>query len=76
MVRPNNLPSDEVSFISDEAARADADRQTAALGGLALALALVLLGLVLLRHLTTNTSIEECLTGARYSCDLMMVNAK
>ena len=51
----------------DENERA-ADRQTASLGGLAVALLLVVVGLFLVRALHATAVLEDCLLGGRTNC--------
>ena len=47
----------------------DADRQTASLGGLAIALLLVVLGLLLFHELRHKIAVEDCLMLGRRDCD-------
>lgn len=72
MARRHNPLAHRFGNTEDELARSDADRQTSALAGLAFALALVVAGLFLFKHLTVNTSVEYCLTGELHSCDLRL----
>jgi flagellar biogenesis protein FliO len=51
---------------------AEANRQTASLGGLALALALVVIGLFLVRTLHEKAQIEDCLLSGRQDCDVLV----
>ena len=44
------------------------DRLTASLAGLAMALALVVLGLFLADHLRTQARLEDCLLAGRTNC--------
>ncbi len=52
----------------------EADRQTASLGGLALVLLLVVLGLFLVRALQIKGHIEDCLLAGRRDCDTAFVH--
>jgi hypothetical protein len=47
-----------------------ADRQTASLAGLAVALLLVVIGLFLVRELQAKAAIEDCLLAGRSTCDV------
>lgn len=53
-------------------AQEEADRQTASLAGLALALALVVLGLVLVQHLRASAAAEDCLLAGRLDCGTLV----
>ena len=53
--------------------RADADRQTASLGGLAIVLALLVLGLLLFHELRVKSAVEDCLLLGRRDCDTVLV---
>ena len=53
----------------DESAQAGADRQTASLAAMALVLALVVFGLVLVRALSQESRVEDCLMQNRSNCD-------
>jgi hypothetical protein len=58
-------------FTADEESEADrreANRQTASLGGLAIALFLVVVGLYLVRHLHAEAALEDCLLSGQSSC--------
>ena len=50
-----------------------ADRVTSSLAGLALALALVVAGLFLIKHLGEKSRIEDCLLAGRMNCDRMLL---
>lgn len=50
-----------------------ADRQTASLAGLAVALLLVVIGLFLVRQLHAKAVIEDCLLSGRSNCDVAML---
>lgn len=47
-------------------------RITASLAGLAFALALVVVGLFLLRGLTEKSRVEDCLLAGRINCDRVL----
>jgi hypothetical protein len=53
--------------------KAEADRQTASLGGLAIALFLVVLGLLLFHELRVKGAVEGCLLLGRRDCDRVLV---
>ena len=46
----------------------DANRQTASLGGVAIALLIVVLGLMLVRQLRLESTLEDCLFSGRSDC--------
>ena len=50
----------------------DADRQTKALAGLAIVLALGLVALFVIQHLKTEGEIEDCLLAQRTNCDALI----
>jgi len=52
-----------------------ADRQTASLGGLAIAILLVVIGLFLVRELQAKSAIEDCLLSGRRDCDRLVTHA-
>ncbi len=49
-----------------------ANRQTASLAGLAVALLLVVVGLFLIHELHQKTRIEDCLLAGRTNCDAIV----
>ncbi len=49
-----------------------ANRVTSSLAGLAFALALVVAGLFLIKHLGEKARIEDCLMAGRINCDRML----
>jgi len=53
-------------------AAAEEDRLTASLGGLAVALMLVVAGLFLIQHLRDKARIEDCLMSGRLNCDAVL----
>jgi hypothetical protein len=53
-------------------ADADAERQTKALAGLALILALALIGFYLIIQLRAVAGIEDCLLAQRNNCDALI----
>lgn len=56
---------------SNEAA--EANRMTASLAGLAMALLLVVAGLFLIQHLREKAQVEDCLMSGRLNCDAVLV---
>ena len=52
--------------------RAEANRVTASLAGLAAALLLIVLGLFLVHHLNAAARIEDCLMAGRNNCDQLI----
>lgn len=50
----------------------EADRQTASLAGLAVALLLVVVGLFLIKQLHAKTLLEDCLLSGRTNCDTVV----
>ena len=59
--------------ISD-AERDDHQRQTMALAGLAVSLALVVAGVFLAKHLHHVASVEDCLLQGKVNCDMLVGN--
>ena len=59
-------------IIAGEDDAAAEQRVTASLAGLAFALALVLLGLFLLRGLAEKSRVEDCLLAGHINCDRML----
>jgi hypothetical protein len=49
-----------------------ADRQTASLAGAAVTLLLLVVGLLLVRELHTEATIEDCLMAGRMHCDVLL----
>lgn len=49
-----------------------ANRQTAGLAGIAVALLLIIFGMILVRELHAKASIEDCLMAGRTNCDLVV----
>ncbi|GAC1348046.1 MAG: hypothetical protein NVSMB18_35000 [Acetobacteraceae bacterium] len=60
--------------LSGEAARKEADRVTASLAGLAVALMLVVAGLFLIQQLRHKATIEDCLMAGRMNCDQLLAH--
>jgi len=50
----------------------DADRQTASLAGVAVTLALLAIGLFLVRELQFKSAVEDCLLSGRSNCDVVL----
>ena len=51
-----------------------ANRVTGSLAGLAFVLLLVVVGLVLVQHLSSKARLEDCLLSGRFNCDAMVTN--
>ena len=49
-----------------------ANRQTASLGGVAITLLLLVVGLFLVHELHAKVAVEDCLMAGRTNCDLMV----
>ncbi len=56
--------------------REEADRQTASLAGLAVALFLVVVSLFLVLALERKTAVEDCLLASGSNCDLLTVQGQ
>jgi hypothetical protein len=54
----------------------DADRQTASLAGMAVALALVVAGLFLVHQLYLKTQVEDCLLSGRLNCASLIASTR
>ena len=61
----------ERSWIVEEDEEA-ANRQTASLGGVAITLLLLVVGLFLVHELHAKAAIEDCLMAGRTSCDRLV----
>ena len=66
MVRP--------PVLSTDAQKAEDDRVTTSLAGLALALLLVVVGLFLVQHLRDKARLEDCLLSGRSNCDQLLIH--
>ncbi len=53
-----------------------ADRQTASLAGMVVALFLVVVGLFLIHQLHTKALLEDCLLSGRGNCDVMLAGGR
>lgn len=53
-----------------------ADRQTASLAGLAVALLLVVVGLFLIHTLHAKCVVEDCLLSGRTNCDAVLLSVR
>jgi hypothetical protein len=53
----------------------EADRQTASLAGMAVAVALVVAGLFLVHQLSRKAAVEDCLMAGRLDCQSLVVSA-
>ncbi len=73
-MRANNPPVERIDP-QNEAEKA-ADRQTASLAGMAVALALVVAGLFLVHQLHMKSAIEDCLMSGRLNCEILPVSAR
>ena len=62
-------------FVGDDD-QEGANRQTASLAGLAVALLLVVVGLFLVRQLHEKSMIEDCLMSGRTNCDNVLAQAR
>lgn len=60
--------------LSPEAEQREANRVTASLAGLAMALLLVVVGLFLIQQLRSKAQIEDCLMSGRSNCDQLLVH--
>jgi len=56
--------------------RDEANRQTASLAGMAVALLLVVVGLFLIRELHAKAMVEDCLLSGRQNCDLIVAASR
>jgi hypothetical protein len=54
---------------AEEREQAEHDRQTASLAGLAIALALVVVGVFLVHELHAKSMVEDCLLANQLNCD-------
>jgi hypothetical protein len=59
-------------LVSGEDDQDGANRQTASLAGLAVALLLVVAGLFLIHQLHSKTLVEDCLMAGRADCDRLL----
>jgi hypothetical protein len=62
-------PSYRFIFRKTDTERDDANRQTSGLAALCFMLALVVIGLVLVKHLHAVSAAEDCLLMGRPNCD-------
>jgi hypothetical protein len=53
-----------------------ADRQTASLGGVAIALLLIVVGLFLIQELHAKVQIEDCLLSGRSNCGVLVSSSR
>lgn len=53
-------------------AQEEADRQSLSLAGLAVTLALVVMGLYVIHQLATAAAVEDCLLAHRTNCDTIL----
>ncbi|CAH2599733.1 conserved protein of unknown function [Rhodovastum atsumiense] len=67
--------TDRLGFNRDEEQQ-EADRQTSSLAGLAVALLIVVVSLLVVQRLATKAAIEDCLIAGRANCDLMLTGER
>ncbi len=60
-------------WLRENEARIEANRQTAALAGVAVVLLLLVVGLFLIHTLHHIAAIEDCLMAGRANCDALVV---
>ena len=56
--------------------QAQANRVTGSLAGLAFALFLVVVSLILVQHLASKARLEDCLLSGRLNCDALLETAR
>ena len=61
-------------FVAGEDEFESANRQTASLAGLAVALFLVIVGLYLFYALHQKSRVEDCLMAGRWNCDTLVAS--
>lgn len=61
--------------LSEQDLQEAADRQTASLAGVAVALLLLILGLFLVRELHAKAQLEDCLMSGRSNCNIEISSA-
>jgi hypothetical protein len=59
-------------WLIDDADEEAANRQTASLGGVAITLLLLVVGLFLVRELHAKGTVEDCLMAGRTNCDRLV----
>ena len=62
--------------IRHESEQAEANRITASLAGLAVMLALVVVGLYLIQNLARQGRVEDCLLSQRLNCDAVLADRR
>jgi hypothetical protein len=60
------------SWLLDQNDDEAANRQTASLGGVAITLLLLVVGLFLVHELHAKVAVEDCLMAGRTNCDLLV----
>jgi hypothetical protein len=60
------------SWLSEDEAQEEADRQTASLAGVAITLLLLVFGLYLVHELHAKAEVEDCLLAGRTNCDILL----
>ena len=63
------------SWLSDEEAQEEANRQTASLAGVAITLLLLVVGVFLVHALQAKSAVEDCLLAGRSNCDVLLMPA-
>jgi uncharacterized membrane protein len=63
-------------FLAGDDDQDGANRQTASLAGMAVALLLVVVGLFLIRQLHQKSMVEDCLMSGRTNCDKVLAQAR
>jgi hypothetical protein len=59
-------------WLLDQADDEAANRQTASLGGVAITLLLLVVGVFLVHELHAKAAVEDCLMAGRTNCDLLV----
>lgn len=62
----------ERPWLIEDADEEAANRQTASLGGVAVTLLLLVVGLFLVRELHAKAAVEDCLMAGRMNCDRLV----
>ena len=62
-------------WVSAEDEKTGADRQTASLAALAVVLALIIVSLILVRTLQTESTLEDCLMSGRIGCAPVVIRS-
>ncbi len=70
------MPRIAHAFLPGETDQDGANRQTASLAGMAIALLLVVAGLFLIHRLHAETMVEDCLMAGRLNCDKVLAQTR